>query len=215
MRIILVDDHALFRDGLASLLERSGHEVIAQLENGQQAIELICNMNPDLVLMDIRMPKVDGITALQKIKEVCPETLVVMLTISDTDADLFAAIQAGADGYLLKGLNTNEFLEMLAGLERGEAAITRIMTTRLLAGMRQIEKQSQINDKLTPREIQILNLLGKGLSNHQIADQLFISENTVKYHVRNLLGKLGVKNRTEAVSYALREGLIDVDRTNE
>ena len=212
MQVVVADDHSLFRDGITSLLEAAGYEVVQQSSDGQGAFEAVKQFHPDLVLLDISMPKVDGLEALQAIKAEFPETRVVMLTVSDADEDLFSAIRAGADGYLHKDLNASDFLEMLAGLERGEAAITRKTTTRLMSGFQSITQSTESDDQLTKREIQMLRWMGEGFSNKAIAQQLFISENTVKYHIRNILQKLGVQNRTEAVAYAIREGLIDTNK---
>ncbi|MGD8751807.1 MAG: response regulator transcription factor, partial [Anaerolineales bacterium] len=138
---------------------------------------------------------------------------VVILTVSDQDEDIFAAIKSGADGYLLKDLNASEFLEILSGLERGEAAITRKTAARLMAGFQNLTREdSEQADKLTERELEILKLVGKGLSNRNIAEQLFISENTVKYHLRNILQKTGAQNRTEAVTHAIQVGLFDPEQ---
>ncbi len=212
LRIVVADDHSLFRDGITSLLEAAGYEVVEQSSDGQGAVEAVQRTQPDLVLLDISMPNMNGLDALQQIKADFPETYVVILTVSDNDEDLFATIQAGANGYLHKDLNASEFLDMLSGLERGEAAITRKTATRLMNGFQNLTKETENAEQLTKREIQLLRWMVEGYSNKAIAEQLFISENTVKYHIRNILQKLDVQNRTEAVSYALREGLIDTDQ---
>jgi DNA-binding NarL/FixJ family response regulator len=208
MRVVVADDHSLFRDGITSLLEAAGYEVVEQASNGEEALEAVRRLQPDLVLLDIVMPEMDGLEALQQIKAEVPETRVVMLTVSDADEDLFDAVRMGADGYLLKDLKADDFLEMLAGLARGEAAITRKLTTRLMGGFQNLTQGTELEEQLTPRESQMLDLMGQGLSNRDIAQRLFISENTVKYHVHNVLQKLGVQNRTEAVAHAIREGII-------
>ena len=210
MRVIVADDHSLFRDGITSLLEAAGYEVVEQVGNGKMAIEAVRQHIPDLVLLDIKMPVCDGIDALKTIRSEFPDVRIVILTVSDEDEDLFAAIQAGADGYLLKDLTSDEFLEMLSGLERGEAAISRKATTRLIAGFQQLTAQSfNPKNQLTERELELLHLLAGGLSNKIIAEKLFISENTVKYHIKNILQKFGVQNRTEAVAMAIRQGLLE------
>lgn len=211
MRVVVVDDHSLFRDGITSLLEAAGHEVVEQSNDGLAAVQAVRRLKPDLVLMDISMPRMDGLTALETIKEEAPEIRVVILTVSDADEDLFAAIRAGADGYLLKDLNASEFLAMLDGLNRGEAAITRKTAARLMSGFQNLARPPEEVHQLTKREMQMLRWMGEGYSNKAIAEQLFISENTVKYHIRNILQKLGVQNRTEAVALALREGLLELD----
>jgi DNA-binding NarL/FixJ family response regulator len=210
MRILVADDHSLFRDGIVSLLEAADYEVIAQVGDGRAAVDATRRWKPDLALLDISMPEMGGLEALEQIKAELPETRVIMLTVSDDDKNLFTAIEKGADGYLLKDLNAQEFLEMLRGIERGDAAITRRTAARL---MNRFQKISQANEDekelLTSREIEVLELVGRGLSNRAIAQELFISENTVKYHLRNILQKLGAQNRTEAVTYAMRKGLLN------
>jgi len=209
-RVIVADDHSLFRDGITSLLEAAGYEVVEQVGDGESAINVIRKLEPDLVLLDISMPKKTGIETLQEIRKEYPELLVVMLTVSDDDDDLFSAIQAGANGYLLKDLNSSEFLSLLEGLESGEAALNRKMISRVMNGYQKLASRGPDPQKgLTKREIELLHLMVDGLSNKKIAERLFISENTVKYHIRNILQKLGVHNRTEAVGYAIRKGLLD------
>ncbi|RME48279.1 MAG: DNA-binding response regulator [Caldilineae bacterium] len=209
MRVLVADDHSLFRDGIISLLEAAGFEVVGQVGDGEAAVEAALRLHPDLILLDISMPKLTGLEALRQIRAQLPDARVVMLTVSDRDDDLFAAIEAGAHGYLLKSLTGDEFLEMLDGLQRGEAALTRQMTARLLKGFHGDRTDSgQSVPALTPRELELLQLVAHGLSNKAIARQLSVSENTVKYHLKNIMQKLDVQNRTEAVSRALRDGLI-------
>lgn len=210
MRVLVADDHSLFRDGIASLIEAAGFTVIGQVGDGQAAVEAALRLRPDLVLLDISMPQMSGLEALRQIKAQAPEIQVVMLTVSDDDASLLQAIQLGARGYLLKNLNAEEFLDMLAGLQRGEAALTRQMTARLLNGLaRQSQRQPGPAERLTPREIELLRLVAEGLPNKAIAQRLSVSENTVKYHMKNILQKLGVRNRAEAIAHALRAGLLE------
>jgi DNA-binding NarL/FixJ family response regulator len=210
MNVLIVDDHSLFRDGIVSLLEAAGHNVVGQVGDGERAIELAARLAPDLILMDIQMPNMTGIEAMHRIKQDNPEMKVVMLTVSEDDDDLFAAAQAGADGYLLKNLDGEEFLELLAGLSRGEAAMTRKTAGHLLQRMSAAESSpSNPQDLLTERESELLQQVALGLSNKEIARALSISENTVKFHVKNVLQKLDVSNRTEAVSVGIRKGLID------
>jgi len=209
MRVLVADDHSLFRDGIISLLEAAGFDVVGQVGDGEAAVETALRLHPDLILLDISMPKLTGLEALRRIRSELPNTRVVMLTVSDRDDDLFAAIEAGAHGYLLKSLTGDEFLEMLDGLQRGEAALTRQMTTRLLRRFHGDQPdQTRPSPPLTPRELELLQLVARGLSNKAIARELSVSENTVKYHLKNIMQKLDVQNRTEAVSRALRDGLI-------
>lgn len=212
MRVLVADDHSLFRDGIISLLEAAGFDVVGQAGDGQAAVEAALRLRPDLVLLDITMPQLSGLEALRLIKRELPETQVVMLTVSDDDADLFEAIESGALGYLLKNLSADQFFEMLDGLQRGEAAMTRQTTTRLMKGLADLSPQrAELVQSLTQREIELLRLVAEGMSNKAIAQTLSISENTVKYHMRNILQKLGVQNRTEAVTQAIRAGLLDPD----
>jgi len=209
MRVLVADDHSLFRDGIVSLLEAAGFEVVGQVGDGRAAVEAAQRLRPDLVLMDITMPQMSGLEALRRIKAELPEVQVVMLTVSDDDADLIEAVKSGARGYLLKNLTADEFLDMLGGLERGEAAMTRQTTARLLQGLADLSQpRAEPMEGLTQREIELLRLVAEGLSNKAIAQALSISENTVKYHLKNILQKLGVQNRAEAVAHALRAGLL-------
>jgi DNA-binding NarL/FixJ family response regulator len=210
-RVIVADDHSLFRDGITSLLEAAGYEVVKQVGDGESAINAIRELEPDLVLLDISMPNKTGIETLQEIRAEYPDLLVVMLTVSDNDDDLFSAIQAGANGYMLKDLNSTEFLSLLQGLESGEAALNRKMISRVMNGYQKLaSKDPDSQEGLTKREIELLYQMVEGFSNKKIGERLFISENTVKYHIRNILQKLGVQNRTEAVSLAIRKGLLDI-----
>jgi DNA-binding NarL/FixJ family response regulator len=216
MRIVVADDHSLFRDGLISLLEAAEFDVVAQVGNGQQAVEATRRLRPDVVLLDINMPELNGLEALKLIKSEFPQTQVIILTVSDNDANLFEAIKHGAQGYLSKDLTAEEFLGMIDGVQRGEAAMTRETTARLMRGIAGNQHNSPITiDSLTDREAELLQLVANGLSNKIIAQKLMVSENTVKYHMKNILQKLGVQNRTEAVTQAIRLGLITANPTGE
>jgi DNA-binding NarL/FixJ family response regulator len=212
VRILVVDDYALFRDGIISLLEAAGHDVVGQVGDGLAAVEAALHLRPDLVLLDIVMPRMSGLEALRLIKAELPETQVVMLTVSENDADLFEAARYEADGFLQKDLSAVEFREMLDGLQRGEAAMTRQTATRLLKGFAGLpQQQTEPEDWLTEREIELLWWAAEGMSNKAIAQTLSVSENTIKYHMKNIMQKLGAQNRTKAVTYALRAGLLDLD----
>jgi DNA-binding NarL/FixJ family response regulator len=212
MRVLVADDHPLFRDGIASLLEAAGFEVIGQVGDGQAAIDAAQRLQPDLVLLDITMPETSGLEALRQIRTLLPDIKVVMLTVSEDDSDLFEAIRSGANGYLLKNLNANEFLNLLEGLDHGEAVMTRETTARLMRGFADLAYQKEASpDRLSTRELELLQLVAKGLSNKAIGQQLSVSVNTVKYHMKNILQKLGAQNRTEAVMMAIRSGLLKPD----
>ncbi|MHB1005249.1 MAG: response regulator [Chloroflexota bacterium] len=212
IKILLVDDHVLFRKGLASLLASRGMEIAGEASNGMEGVERARQLAPDLILMDIRMPVVDGLGATRQIKRDLPEAKVIMLTVSDDDADLFEAIKAGANGYLLKNMDPNELFELLEGTVRGEAPISRVMASRILTEFANQTRRDAcpppMHTTLTPRETEVLQLVAEGTSNREIANTLCISENTVKNHLRNILEKLHLENRVQAVAYALRQGLI-------
>lgn len=207
MRILVADDHALFRDGIVSLLIASGFEIVGQAENGLQAVEAALSLRPDLVLMDVSMPEMSGLKALREIKRLAPEIQVVMLTISDDDNDLLTAIQTGARGYLLKNLNSKAFFEGLEALKRGEVAMDGKTMAKLFKKISE-PKAPAPSTHLTERETELLKLVAAGLPNREIAHQLFISENTVKYHLKSIIQKLGVRNRAEAVSSGIQKGII-------
>jgi two-component system nitrate/nitrite response regulator NarL len=208
MRILVADDHTLFRDGLTSLLTAAGHEVIAQVNNGQAAVLESMQLQPDLVLLDISMPLMSGLEALSLIKAQQPEMRVVMLTISEDDAYLLQALQSGANGYLLKSLDSKMFIDSLDAIPAGELAITRDVASRLIRGMVAPEKPAQSLESLTDREVELVGFLVQGMGNRAIAQHMDITENTVKYHLKNISCKLNVKSRTEIIAYAIKNNLI-------
>ena len=209
MRVLIVDDHSLFRDGISSLLEAAGFVVVGQSGDGRAAVKQVEQLQPDLVLLDIHMPVMNGLEALKQIKFIAPATRVVMLTVSEDENDLLNAIQNGAEGYLLKHLSAPEFIEMLEGIKRGEAAISRKTTTFLLKRISHSGSPAAPVEALSEREIEILRLLAAGLSNKQISENLTLSENTIKYHLKNILRKLKVQTRTEAVMKALQTKILE------
>ncbi len=209
-RVLIADDHSLFRDGIVTLLRASGMEVVGDVGDGEAAVKLALRLKPDLILLDIHMPKMNGLEALRQIRAKLPDVQIVMLTVSDDDDNLFEAVRSGAQGYLLKCLNSRGFLASLEGLDRGEAALTRKMTSRLISYLADFKSEEKNPDlaMLTEREIALLELVALGYSNKQAAKELNVSENTVKYHMKNILHKLGVKNRAEAAAYAVGAGLL-------
>jgi DNA-binding NarL/FixJ family response regulator len=213
VRILIVDDHSLFRDGLRSLLVAQGHEVVGEARNGLESIDLTRRLKPDLVLMDLSMPEMDGLAATKAIVAAMPDTKVVILTASDEDAKLFEAIKAGAQGYLLKNLEADAFFEMLDKAQRGEPALTPALARKLLQEFAKpadpVHPPSD-DETLTAREREVLELMVDGItSNRKLAKRLGLSENTVKFHVRNILDKLRLHNRAEVVGYALRRGILE------
>jgi len=213
MRVLVVDDHSLFRDGVVSLLEAAGYNVIGQAGNGKDGVELARNLHPDLVLLDVNMPVMGGLEALIQIKYNDPNVQVVMLTVSEEESILIDTIKAGASGYLLKHFNSQAFLKALDGLQHGEAAITRSAATKIMKSLSDLHHQAPAKEKaatvLSDREIAILRLVAEGLSNSEVAQSVSLSENTVKYYLKNILQKLNVHNRTEAVTTAIRNGLLE------
>jgi len=213
MNILIADDHALFRDSLRSLLEAHGLTVIGEARNGREAVELAHRLKPDIVLMDLSMPELDGLSATRLISADLPEVKVVVLTASDEDAKLFEAIKSGAQGYLLKNLESEEFFALLEGIGRGEPGLTPALARKLLlefARPAQTSGPSHDPDALTDREREVLEFLVQGItSNRKLARQLGVSENTVKFHVRNILDKLHLHNRAQVVSYAIRNKIVE------
>lgn len=214
MRILLADDHALFRDGVASLLSAWGHIVVGQAANGDEAAALVEQLHPELVLMDVRMPGSSGLDATRRIVLAHPEVAIVMLTVSEDEDDLFEAIKAGARGYLLKNLEGAQLRSMLDAVGRGEAAISPATAFRIIrefAHPTASNEEARGPDRLTQREVDVLELVTAGLRNKEIAARLGISENTTKFHLRNILEKLHAESRTELATRALREGLVRGD----
>lgn len=213
---MLVDDHVLFRKGLASLLDAQPNiKVIGEASNGLEAIEFAKVLHPDLIMMDINMPKCDGIEATRVIKRIMPQIKIVMLTASEDDQYLFEAIKIGAQGYLLKDLELYQLLDLLDSIAKGEAILSSAMATKIFRelsrGNPSETKTEDEPDELTERETEILKYVSRGLMNKEIAETLSISENTVKIHLRNILEKLHLKNRIQAAVYAVRQGLADQD----
>jgi DNA-binding NarL/FixJ family response regulator len=220
MRVLLADDHALFRDGLRSLLEARGVEVVGEAKNGREAVELARRFRPDVVLMDLSMPELNGLAATRLILADWPEARVVILTASEEDADLFEAIKSGAQGYLFKNVPSDDLFRLLEGVARGEPALTPALARKLLGEFARPAPAAparpnavQGYQALTEREREVLDLLVQGItSNRELAERLVVSENTVKYHLRNILDKLHVQNRAQVVAYAVRHGMVETER---
>ncbi len=211
MRVLLADDHALFRAGIASLLKAWGLEVVGQAGDGEEAIAQARQQHPDLVFMDITMPRRNGLEATRAIKAEMPDMKVVMLTVSDDEADLFEAIKSGAEGYLLKNLREDEFAELLARLGQGEPIISPPLASKLLrefARLKETWQERGTDDELTEREKDVLIQVAQGATNKEIAAALYISGNTVSFHMKNILTKLHLRNRSQVVAWALEHGFL-------
>jgi DNA-binding NarL/FixJ family response regulator len=210
MKIIIVDDHVLFREGLAAIIRsETDIEIIGQAGSVQEAIELVKILKPDLVLMDFGLPDGTGADATRAILKEYPQCKIVFLTMSEEDEHLFAAIRSGAKGYLLKNMRPSKLISTLRSVQQGESALSRSMTLRLMEELARSKASSPTADPtLTRREMEVLRELASGVSNQEIADHLFISENTVKYHVHSILEKLNLSDRRDAAIYAREHGLI-------
>jgi len=232
MRLLLVDDHPLFTEGLRNLLVAHGLDVVGTASDGLEALTKARELRPDVILMDIQMPNCNGLSATRLIKAELPEIKIIILTISESDEDLFEAIRSGASGYLLKTLDATSFLNLLAGLERGETPLSPGLTARLLhefarqsqshpalppetsATVRQSgseagsERDETPQKKLSARQIEVLTLIAEGLTYKAAGDVLGLTERTIKYHMGEILRQLRLKNRSQVIAYAARVGLV-------
>src|ERR1700691_1633978 len=218
IRTLIVDDHALFRRGLEIVLvSEPDIEGVGQAGDGTEAVQKAGESVPDIVLMDVRMPRSSGIQACRAIKDVAPSAKIIILTMSDEEEDLFEAIRAGASGYLLKDIPLDEVAEAVRAVHGGQSLISPSMAGKLLTEFATLAKRDREQPpqqlpapKLTDREMQVLKLVARGMNNRDIAKELFISDNTVKNHVRNILEKLQIHSRMEAVMVAVREKIIEL-----
>ena len=220
MRVLIVDDHALLAEGLTNLLEQRGFEVIGTAADGQEGVEQALRLAPDLVLMDIAMPVMNGLDATRQIKAKRPEIKIVMLTTSAEDDDLFEAVKSGACGYLLKSIKGRDFIEALRGLEQGTPPFSPGLASRLLrefarkgnAGKRDAEigkagKAATEPVRLTERQAEVLRLVAEGLTYKEVAAQMMLSEHTVRYHMAEIMERLHLENRSQVIAYAGRTGI--------
>lgn len=205
MRVLLADDHALVRAGIGSLLTASGADVVGEAGDGDEAIELARRLRPDLIFMDVQMPNRSGLEATRVIKAEMPDVKIVMLTVSDDEADLFEAVKSGAEGYLLKNLREDEFADVLRRLAADEPILSPLLARKLLQEFARLKHSS--DDDLTKREKEVLALVTGGATNKEIASQLYISTSTVDFHMHNILTKLHLRNRAQAVAWAIAHGV--------
>jgi DNA-binding NarL/FixJ family response regulator len=214
MKVLLVDDHPLFLDGLKNLLTSRGVQVVGCARDGLEALDKARTLHPEVILMDIHMPQLDGLAALRLIKAELPDIRIVMLTMSAEDKDLFEAIKSGACGYLLKTQDTDEFFVLLQDVARGEVALSPGLATRILQEFgRQANVTQTIEDKeqrasLSAREIEVLTLVAHGLTYKEVGAKLCLSERTIKYHMGEIIARLHLENRAQVIEYARRAGLV-------
>jgi len=215
VKVLVVDDHTLFRRGIAAVLaNQNGLEVVGEAADGLEAIEKAKEIAPDVILMDLNMPRCSGLEAIQALQAEMPQVNVLVLTVSEMEADLFAAVKFGATGYLLKKAEPEELVNAIFHIARGGAIVSPLMATKLLTEFKDLaagterESIAEANADLSPREGEVLQLVAQGATNKEIADSLFISENTVKTHLRSIMEKLHLANRSQAAAYAVKRGLV-------
>ena len=215
IRVLLVDDQALFREGLETLLSiHRDIQVVGQASNGQEAVEVAAQVDPDVVLMDMRMPVLDGVRATRRLKRAMPQCRVIVLTTFDDDEYVFDALRAGAVGYLLKDVASARLVEAIRATARGESILEPSVAAKVIAEFTRVSsmvpaaQMEQLVEPLSERELEVLAGIAQGYSNREIASQLFIAEGTVKNHVTHILGKLGVRDRTQAALKARELGLL-------
>jgi len=211
IRILVADDHPVVRDGLVAILStQPDFEVVGEASTGFEVIEQVAGLQPDVLLLDLEMPELDGAAALERLRDSHPRVRAIVFTAFDTDERILGAVQAGAQGYLLKGAPREELFNAVRVVHAGGSLLQPVVASKLL---RQVSHQSQAApevEALTPRELEVLHLLARGLQNKEIAAELTISERTVKFHVSSIMGKLGAGNRTEAVALAAQQGLVEL-----
>ncbi|WP_370379729.1 response regulator [Catenulispora sp. GAS73] len=220
IRVLIADDHTLLRRGLAVVLDTEDDiEVVGEASDGAEALHKAEELAPDVVILDVRMPDTDGLTACAAIKRSVPGAKVIMLTSSDEETDLYEAVKSGASGYLLKSVLPHTIPDALRAVQRGESQVSPSMAAKLMTGFAALARGADAAPaadpvapapKLTDREMEVLKLVATGRNNREIAKELFITENTVKNHVRNILEKLNLHSRMEAVVYAVREKLLEI-----
>ena len=209
VRILVADDHPMLREGVVAVLStQPDFKVVGEAANGSETVWLAESLEPDVILLDLEMPGLDGVAALERLRNVGSQARTIVFTAYDTDERILGALRAGARGYLLKGASRQEIFDAIRTVHSGNSLLQPLVTTRLLEHIERGDEQEQQNN-LTPRELEVLTLLAHGRKNSEIADNLFISERTVKFHVSSILGKLGAANRTEAARIAINRGLVE------
>ncbi len=215
IKVLIVDDHTLFRRGIAAVLaNEESLKVVGEASDGLEAIEKTKEIAPDVILMDLNMPRCSGLEAIQALQTEMPQVNVLVLTVSEMESDLFAAVKFGATGYILKKAEPEELIHAILYIAQGGVIISPLMATKLLTEFKDLtagverEAIEQANADLSPREGEVLELVAQGATNKEIADSLFISENTVKTHLKNIMEKLHLVNRSQAAAYAVRRGLV-------
>lgn len=213
IRILLAEDHAIMREGVREFIKREADmEVVGEAGDGEEAVKLAVQLKPDVIVMDIRMPKLNGIEATKQIKSQLPNTAILILTAYDSDQYIFALLDAGAAGYLLKGIRTHELIDAIRAVYAGESVLHPVIASRVI---RRVVTPATTGSKgiepLSDREMEILKIAAKGVSNKDIAEQLFLSPRTVQVHLGNIFNKLGVASRTEAVLYGLKRGWLTLE----
>ena len=212
IRVLIVDDHAVVREGLRTLINTEpGMVVIGEAQDGRKAVVMTRELTPDVILLDLLMPKMGGLEAIGEIRQENPQAHILVLTSFDNDDVVFPAIKAGAQGYLLKNSSPRRLLHAIREVYNGEPSMSPAIAKMLMMEMQRPSQLPPTEDPLSDREVEVLRLLAKGLSNQEIAEELVIGEGTVRTHVSNILGKLHLANRTQAALYALRKGLASLD----
>ena len=215
IKVLVVDDHTLFRRGIAAVLaNEESLEVVGEAADGLEAIEKAKEFTPDVILMDLNMPRCSGLEAIQALQAEMPQVNILVLTVSEMEADLFAAVKFGATGYLLKKAEPEELVHAIISIAQGGVIVSPLMATKLLTEFKELavgaerEPIEKVDADLSPREGEVLQLVAQGATNKEIADSLFISENTVKTHLKNIMEKLHLANRSQAAAYAIKRGLV-------
>ncbi len=208
IRILIADDHAVIREGLRTLIgTEPGMEVVGEAADGIDAVQKACDLRPDVILIDMVMPRMDGLEAIKEIKRKCPEAQILVLTSFSDDETVFPAIKAGALGYLLKNTTPERLLNAIRDVHQGKPSMSSDIARKLMSELQHTSNLPPTKEPLTEREMDVLRLVAQGMTNQEIAESLVIGEGTVRTHVSNILGKLHLANRTQAALYALREGL--------